>query len=438
MQQQSFPSRFLATPADPASSALDVLWRELLVAYHGTCAISGCQVRAVLRPTLIDPQGPLEPHNALLLRADLQLLFQAGLLTVDAMTLEVLIAPELRDSEYGLLVGRRLRQPERLALRPSRQLLAVHHRLFQLEQPIPPARVSQQPLLYQILAVQSWVSSVAFSPDQQILATGSWDGMLRLWNLPDIELRQAINGHIGEINAIAFSPDSQLVAAAGRLHGVRVWRVADGTFLFHLGDPKRHGACFSVAFQPQGHVIATGGWDQVIYLWDRTDGQSIGTFVGHEGLINSLTFSPDGSLLFSVGYDRIVRVWRMADRSLMYALRGHGDTIFSVAASPDGSLAASASADGMIFIWRVTDGQPLQVLSTPAGACFGLAFSPNGRYLASAHYGRVVCIWQISDGTLRWELGSHNESVTCVAFAPNGHLLASGSYDSTVRIWSFQ
>ncbi|MCS6889317.1 MAG: WD40 repeat domain-containing protein, partial [Chloroflexus sp.] len=212
MQQRSSSNGMYGSSADPVSSALEVLWQKLLVAYDGACAISGCQVSAVLRPVLIDPQGPVEPHNALLLRADLQILFQAGLLTIDAMTLEVLVAPELYDSEYGALAGRRLRQPNRLAMRPSRHVLAAHHRLFQLEQPATDPLALQRPLLRQLLAVQSWVNSLAFSPNQQMLATGSWDGTVRLWRLPDGQLQRVISGNIGEINAVAFSPDSQRVA----------------------------------------------------------------------------------------------------------------------------------------------------------------------------------------------------------------------------------
>lgn len=438
MQQRSYLDSVIGSSADPVSSALEVLWQKLLVAYDGACAISGCQVAAVLRPVLIDSHGPAEPHNALLLRADLQILFHAGLLTIDAMTLEVLVAPELRDSEYGALSGRRLRQPNRLALRPNRHLLATHHRLFQLEQPATDALAIQRPLLCQLLAVQSWVNSLTFSPDQHMLATGSWDGMLRLWRLPDGQLQRVISGNIGELHAVVFSPDGQWVAAAGRQHGARIWRVADGEILVHLGDDQRHGAFFSIAFQPRGDLIATGGWDPAVYLWDATDGGLRGILPGHEGVINSVAFSPDGNLLLSAGHDRVLRLWQMYDRSLVRAMRGHSDAIFSVTFSPNGQLAASAGGDGLIFIWQVDDGQPLQMLATPSGACFSLAFSPDNQYLASAHYGRIVRIWRVRDGALRWELSGHNESVTSVAFAPGGDLLASGSFDSTVRIWSYQ
>lgn len=438
MQQRSSSHSSFEPPADPVPSAPDSLWQTLFVAYDGACAISGCQVGAVLRPVLIDPQGPAEPHNALLLRADLQILFQSGLLTIDAMTLEVLIAPELRDSEYGALAGRRLRQPSRLALRPSRQTLAAHHRFFRLEQPPLSSLAVQRPLLRQMIAVQSWVNSLTFSPNRQVMAIGSWDGAIRLWRLPDYQMFRVISGNIGEINAVDFSPDSQLIAAAGRKHGVRVWRIEDGELLFHLGDEQRHGAFFSVAFQPNGRFVATAGWDPVVYLWDAQNGQPVAELPGHEGLINSVIFSPDSSLLFSAGYDRVIRVWDANSQTLVQTLRGHSDAIFSLTVSPDGRLLASAGSDGAIFVWRVADGQPLQILATPSGACFDVVFSPDGRYLASAHYGRIVRVWHVSDGGLRWELSGHNESVTCVAFTPDGDMLASGSYDSTVRIWSFQ
>ncbi len=422
----------------PASSGLERLRQQLLIAYDGACAISGCQVDAVLRPVLIDPNGPAEPYNALLLRADLQQLFQSGLLTVDAMTLEVLVAPALQNSEYSALAGKRLRQPKRLPLRPSRHMLAAHHRLFQLERPSLDSCTARPPSVQRSLAVQSWVKTLAFSPDQQTLATGSLDGKLRLWQWSDGQLQRVLSSRIDEINAVAFSPDGQRIAAAGRQDGVQVWRVADGEPLLYLGNDQRHGALFSVAFQPNGDLIAATGWAPVIWLWNATDGSVRGGLSGHEGFINSLAFHPRGDLLLSGGQDRIVRLWRIPDRSLVREMHGHDDEILSVTFSTDGELAASASADGVIIVWQVAHWQPVQMLPSYAGACSSLAFSPDNRYLASAHDGRTVLMWQVSNGELRWELQGHGERVTCVAFAPRGNVLASGSFDAVVRIWAYK
>lgn len=102
----------------------------LLEAYGGVCAISGCAIAETLQVALIDPGAPAEPANTLLLRADIGLLFGAGLLAVDAVTLAVSLAPALAESAYVDLIGRSLAQPRRVALRASRQALDAHHRRF--------------------------------------------------------------------------------------------------------------------------------------------------------------------------------------------------------------------------------------------------------------------------------------------------------------------
>lgn len=449
------PDRALVPPASAEGASLR---DDLLVAYGGVCAISGCDISATLVVTLIDPAQPPEPANALLLRADIGLLFTAGLLAVDAITLKVHLAPALAASEYVTLIERTLHQPVRAGLRPSRRALDEHHQRFAdryglpfrpatpsnaeaqpADQPATAPTAPQQrgrPVPGHVLQVKSLVNSVAFSSDGALLATGSWDGVTRLWRSADGHPVQILSAELGEVNSVSFSPDGRLVAAAGRNHSVQLWRTADGSPLFALAGAEGHqGAVFGVAFSPDGQLVASGSWDRSVRLWRASDGSLANTLGDHRGAVNCVAFSPTGRHLASGSHDRLVRLWRPSDGALLQTLQGHGDAVFSVAFSPDGRLLASAGTDQTIRLWRVADGAVLFALPVQRGAIFSLAFSPDGKTLISGDYGRAVRLWRVHDGTLLHTLGGHGEGITSVAASPDGRQLASGSFDATVRLW---
>lgn len=445
----------------------------LLEAYGGRCAISGCAVAETLELAAITAHGPEEPSNYLVVRADLARLFQAGLIAVDAIHFVLIVAPALAQSEYMQFAGRRLHQPERTIFRPSRQALDSHARHWNLEahaeeeadiaaiaesdpttKEAPPAQEQSPPQTdtpvlsladadaaagYQLVArirqlVKSWVNSVAYSRDGTLLATGSWDGLVRMWRSRDGALLGTLQGELGEINAVTFSPDNRLFAAAGRNRAVRIWRLSDGAPLLLLqGHDGHEGAVFAAGFNHDGNSLITGGWDATVKIWRVSDGSLRQTLHGHRGAVNSIAVSND-SMIASASHDRSVRLWD-SDGALLHVLSGHSDAVFAVAFSPDGRLLASAGTDQTINLWRVRDGMPLYTLRVEHGAVFSLGFSPDGSVLAAGDHGRSVRLWRVHDGMLLAEASEHSEGVTSVAFSPDGRTLASGSFDATLRFW---
>ncbi|KAL2839409.1 putative wd40 protein [Aspergillus pseudoustus] len=278
------------------------------------------------------------------------------------------------------------------------------------------------------------VISVAFSPDNHLLASGSSDNTIRLWDPALGKLQQILKGHSGSIRAVAFSPDSQLLASGSGDKTIRLWDLATGTLQQTLEghlDWVR-----TVAFVPDGRLLASGSDDKTIRLWDPALGTLQQILKGHSDSIRTVAFSPNSQLLASGSDDKTIRLWDLATGTLQQTLEGHLDSVNSVAFSSNSQLLASGSGDKTIRLWEPATGMLQQTLEGLLDWINSVAFSPDGRLLASASDDNTIRLWDLARGiALQQTLESHSGSVRTVAFSPDGRLLASGSGDKTVRLW---
>jgi WD40 repeat protein len=282
------------------------------------------------------------------------------------------------------------------------------------------------------------VDSVAFSPNGKILASGGRDKTVRFWNPDTRQLLGILNGHQDEVDSVAFSPDGKVLAAGSRDHMVRLWTVEtqqalEPPLIGHTGQVS------SLAFSPDGEILASGGRDNMVWLWDMEKTHPSGTpLPRHDAEIWTVAFSPDSNTLAAGSIDGTIRLWNVKTHEpLGEPLVGHGSEIWSVAFSPDGKTLAAGGLDGTIRLWDVARRKPQgEPLVGHSREVWSVAFSPDGQTLASGGGDRTVRLWDVGTRPPLGEpLAGHTAEVWNVAFSPDGKTLASGSADKTVRFW---
>jgi WD40 repeat protein len=295
------------------------------------------------------------------------------------------------------------------------------------------------------------VFSVAFSPDGKVLASGSadLDRKMQLWNVADPAMPLSVTNHPGSVRSVAFSPRDGTVLASGSADGwIRLWDVTDPAHPQLRGSllARAEDTVFSLAFSPDGKVLASGGADGNVRLWDVTnpdDPQPLRP-TSHEDSVRSVAFSPDGHTLASGSTDTTVGLWNVANPSdprPLSRLTEHTGTVVSVAFSQDGHTLASGSADGTVRLWDVANPTAPQQLGRTdnLGFVWSVAFSRDGRTLASGSKDGTVRLWDVANPAAPQQRGQplagHTLGVNALVFSPNGHTLASASDDTTVRLW---
>jgi WD40 repeat protein len=288
-----------------------------------------------------------------------------------------------------------------------------------------------------------WVSTVAFSPDSQTLATGEYRGDLCLWQISDKCLIHKFIGHTNWIWSIAFSPDGQILATASQDTTVRLWEVATGRVIHILQVDNYH--VVSLCFDPAGQLLATGHGNGEMRLWDVLTGSLISSQTAHLNQIFSVKFSPDGRLLATGSDDRTVKIWdvtrRSSGMSLQRTLTTHHQRVWSVRFSPDGKLLATGSSDGTVQLWDIATWAVIDTFPVYANWLFSIGFSPNSQMLAIPNSQNQVNIWAMSrvGGTeprvAIATLHGHQALVSALQFSPDGKLLATASADRSIRLW---
>lgn len=272
---------------------------------------------------------------------------------------------------------------------------------------------------------QKEVGFVAFSPDGKSLVTQSAN-TIYLWNKKG-QFLKTLHKDTQIIASVAFSPDSKLLATGGWDKTVKLWDVSSGTNLKTFSHTSFVGA---VGFSPDSKVLISGDWDGQIKMWEVASGREIKT-IAAKNAVNAVAFTSDGKTL-AYAADTKITLFDISSGQTLRALSGHSLPVDDLRFTPTGRVLVSDGA-GTIKIWDAAAGAETKSLKHKT-IMTSIALSPDGKLLATGDKNQVK-LWDVPSGAEISAFSPHTESVYSIAFSPDGKSLATASADKTVKLW---
>jgi WD40 repeat protein len=302
--------------------------------------------------------------------------------------------------------------------------------------------------LHTIETGPSAVTTAAFSPDSQLLATASSDGDIQVWQVSDGSLLFTLSGHNGVVSSLAFAPDGEKLSSGSADSTVRVWNLQDGT-LDNAYKTTFAGRVLNLVYSPNGSVLAVGGHYCNIELRNTSTGLRSRTLAlpqcgirrGGSAQSIGLAFTPDGNALYvgvgeGVGANGSIWVWQVGTYTTPEQVSWLEVGVRDLAISTDGkTLGVALVGSSAVRLLNAETGELIHIFEGHKHRVNDVAFSPDGSLLASASRDGTVQLWGNAYGFKLRVLEADQESINTVSFSPDGGMIASGSEAGSVVIW---
>ncbi len=269
------------------------------------------------------------------------------------------------------------------------------------------------------------------------------DNTRPLYRYCSLEGHAPVDAVYTAIRSVAFSPDGLLLATASDDKTAKIWDLNTKRELLTLSGHESFVR--AVAFSPDSKRVATGAADNTAKIWDAQSGKELLSLTGHTAAISSLVFSHDNRFIVTGSNDKTAKIWDTETGKEIGTLSGHTAAIWSVAVSPncfeEGSYIATGSGDKTVKIWNIETGKEVATLKGHTAVVRSVSFSPvcsDKIQLASGGEDRMAIVWDIKTGKEVATLEGYNSKIWSVAFSPDGRQLAVGHEDQLAKIWDLK
>ncbi len=300
--------------------------------------------------------------------------------------------------------------------------------------------------LHHAIGAGTIVTSAAISPDGNTFFAGDRSGRMVVYDLQTGQVKRTLEGHDELVYDINASADGSVIASSSKDGSVKLWSGERTPIVPREFRTKEDPAeTYSVAYSPDGGLIAVGGKDKTISLFDSKTRHALREFTGHNDMVFRMVFTKDGKSLLSASGDGTVRLWNVATGEELHKWNAHGETVSmvrSLALSPDGQRIAAGNWDGETYVWDLPTQKEVLRLPKQSLAVSGLAFSPDGKILAAStgswqkfHTPGLVLLWNAQTGENLASFTNHTKEIKGVLFSEDGKMLISYSSDASLRFW---
>lgn len=273
--------------------------------------------------------------------------------------------------------------------------------------------------------------AVSVNSDGTNAITGGSDKRTYIWDTKTAEKLKSFGSHTASVTAVAYNSNNKLFATAGSDMKIIIWSAEDGKpkgILKGITSPVT-----SVAFNPINDNLACGTGNEVLVFDEKY--HLILTLQGHEKAVNTVAYSPDGKMIASGSSDNKIKTWDAASGQELKSFDAESKEITSVCFSSDNKYVASGGKNGIVKLWSATSANKISELADYKSAISSVAFSPDAQYVAAGGEGNNIMIWNVENQTLIETFPANDKGVNAIAFSDNGSIIVSVGNDAALKIW---
>lgn len=290
--------------------------------------------------------------------------------------------------------------------------------------------------LITVINVGQPLTAVDYSPDGTFVAVAGSEERIDIYHpVLGTKIKSLNNAHQDDILALRISPDSRLLASGGVDGRILIWDIASGRVIREMVGHKDYVR--DLAFSPDGFFLASAGWDRRAVIWETGTARKVADLDDHPDNVTSVSFSPDGKQLITACGDHLLRIFSLEANKVVKTLSGHTDEIWDVKWSPASGVVASGAWDNKARVWNANSGHQIHVLPGHVTDVWSVAFSPDGTMLGSCGGDRTIKLWDLPTGRRIITLAeqAHDSDVEEIDFSPDGSVLASCGRDGMLKFW---